>query len=230
MLEWQPRLLLPVSSTCAHLPALQCEKMSLSKAHFAQAASVPPLHAAALSGDCNSLQAHIERGADVDEKCCGLTPLFIAVASSEPAAARLLLAAGAKAEVEAAFDGLSAMHLAVEGGAECIDLLAAAGADCNARDKSGAAALHRAVVLDLPQVVAALVAAGAKTEAKDERDFTPLALASYEGRPSCTEALLHAGSRADSVDNVRPPIITQEAARSAKHVCVFRDHMIMTPY
>ena len=114
----------------------------------------------------------------------GDTPLHLAAAALDTAAATDALAAGA--DVAAVNRrGATALHYAcdprrVTGDAQprMISLLIEYGAPVNAADKAGVTALHRATRARSPRAVAALLAAGADPLARTgQRGSTPLLMA-----------------------------------------------------
>jgi len=81
-----------------------------------------------------------------------------------------------------------------------VTTLAAAGADVNAPQESGATPLTAAAGLyDSPRVVAALAAAGADVSRPDADGFTPLVMACRRGLPGVAAALVAAGADVDQV-------------------------------
>ncbi|MBM3779507.1 MAG: hypothetical protein FJW23_14930 [Acidimicrobiia bacterium] len=72
------------------------------------------------------------------------------------------------------------------------------GADVNTRQPDGATALHWAVELDEPDLVALLVRAGADVDASNDLGVTPLFLACDAGSARLAALLLDAGARPDA--------------------------------
>ena len=89
-------------------------------------------------------------------------------------AARVLLAAGAKADARI-YDGSSLLHVAAESNAvEIAKLLIAAGGDVNATRPSGWTPLHVASSRCHADFAALLVASGANPGARDKHGKVPL--------------------------------------------------------
>jgi ankyrin repeat protein len=105
-----------------------------------------------------------------------------------PLAARLILAAGGQTAIE---------NAAEAGNIVRVKQLIAAGANVNARDKSGSTALLDASLLKHVSCVKALIAAGADVNAKDtgSQGQTPLMLASLYYEPDVLRSLI--GAHAD---------------------------------
>jgi hypothetical protein len=117
----------------------------------------------------------------------GDTALHVAAAAYQGATARALLAKGADARARNR-RGAEPLHYAADGipgsafwdpdaQREIIEILVSAGADPDACDKSGVAALHRAVRTRCSGAVAALLQHGANPRLPNKRGSTPLHLA-----------------------------------------------------
>lgn len=92
-----------------------------------------PLLHAAMSGDLETVRALVEAGADLNGAAAdGLTPVMVAIIKHNPAVALYLLEMGA--DPNRAEAGFTALHAAaVTGQEDVVKLLAAKGADLNAR-------------------------------------------------------------------------------------------------
>jgi ankyrin repeat protein len=133
----------------------------------------------------------ISRGADPNASArIGWTPLLVAAAKGRDAAARLLLEAGAEPATRDVY-GWTPLMRAVSGGyLDTVDvLLTWGGADTDAREESGATALHIAAGLGFARIVERLLAAGAKALAIDGQGRTPGEVARMQGHAEA-EALL----------------------------------------
>jgi ankyrin repeat protein len=117
----------------------------------------------------------------------GDTPLHIAAAANEPEICKLLVSHGANVSA-ANRRGAQPLHYAADGSpgsptwnptaqAAVIEILIQAGAQPDAIDKSGVAALHRAVRTRSTGAVRALLAAGANARLPNKSGSTPLHLA-----------------------------------------------------
>jgi ankyrin repeat protein/truncated hemoglobin YjbI len=134
------------------------------------------LHEAAGAGEAELAAVLIRSGADPDAKEAeGHTPLYRAVTGQ---VARVLLAAGAAADVSSGPTKGTPLHQAARRG--CVPVAQALldhGATIDARDSKGQTPLRRAVNCRQLQIVRLLVRHGADPHAKDRRGVTPLEVA-----------------------------------------------------
>jgi hypothetical protein len=134
------------------------------------------LHDAALVGEAELAAVLIRSGADPDAReAGGHTPLYRA---STGDVARVLLAAGATADVASGPTGGTALHQAARRG--CVSVAQALldhGATIDARDAEEQTPLRRAVNCRQLQIVRLLVRHGADPDAADRRGVTPLDVA-----------------------------------------------------
>ncbi len=131
------------------------------------------LHEAVTAGEAELAAVLIRSGADPDAKETeGHTPLYRA---STGAAARVLLAAGATADVPSGPTRGTPLHKAARHGHDAVaEALLDHGADVDARDGNGQTPLRRAVNCRQLAVVRLLVRRGADPRAADRRGVTPL--------------------------------------------------------
>ena len=153
-----------------------------------------PLHHAALGRDeTTAALALLEAGAEVDAPDdAAATPLALAVERGLGAVQDALLEAGASPARLAS--GQALLLAARRGEASRVSALLAVGADPDARDRSGATALHWAAagLFGRVEVVEVLLQAGAAVDAPDWAGVTALMRARF--RPAVTRALLRAGA------------------------------------
>ena len=167
--------------------------------------------------------------ADPEERTYDETPLSLAAACGHEEVVRLLLGAGASVRSAKGSDALSAAvdygrtevaKLLIEKGAkwegdggqllnsaagvgnrQMVDVLLAAGAEVNARDRHGSTPLHEAVYENRrrngPEIADLLLKKGAKVNAGDDQGWTPLLWAVRTGSsPRVVEVLLRHGADA----------------------------------
>ncbi|CBJ27470.1 Ankyrin repeat protein [Ectocarpus siliculosus] len=114
---------------------------------------ISPLHQAALGGHPSIVSALLLKGVAIDVlDGCGGSPLIWAADEGQLAAAEALLAAGAKFNIRSTDrknSGCAALDCAAyHGYAHILKAILAHGADANARDYRGLAALHTAAGAD----------------------------------------------------------------------------------
>ena len=122
--------------------------------------------------------------------------------SGTAAQVKQALAEGANPNARAK-DGYSALHRAVQDGADKVRALLAVGADVNARvERGGITVLMDAAQSDNVEAVAQLLAAGADVNAQDTSGQTALFwhVMRYQGDARITEALLRAGAALNAQD------------------------------
>jgi hypothetical protein len=149
-----------------------------------------------------------DRGAD-GALIAGATPLMRAAAGGDVPALKLLLAAGAKADLPNE-DGATPLTAAVsaagtrgrnkteEQALEAVKLLRAAGANVNTRDVRGMTAAHSAAFRGWNSMLKELAASGANLDARESDKLTPLDYALGRSRVGFLQT--------------KPPVRTETAA------------------
>ncbi|MCR5221101.1 MAG: ankyrin repeat domain-containing protein [bacterium] len=155
-------------------------------------------------GTADEVRRALKHGANINAKDAnGDTALMLAVANSNLATVRALLAAGTDVNVQNR-DGATPLIAALlkNPNSEIIKMLLVAGADVNVKDQSGATPLMMAAQKSNPQVVRVLLAAGANVLAQNKNGVTALMLAAaFNANPEVVEALLKAGANIHTKDN-----------------------------
>ena len=106
---------------------------------------------------------------------------------------RLLIEHGAN--VHTSIDGFTFMHLAVDfGNIAIVQSLIDAGADIQAKDQSGQAAIHTAAVNGRDKIALVLIEAGANINDLDSRGRTPLILATENLQHKVVKFFLERGA------------------------------------
>lgn len=164
---------------------------------------------AAEHNDIPLAQLLVRLGADVHAaNYKGHTALLIASNFGCDGILSLLLAAGANANVFAGYGearpGTSALYLACqEGHLNCVELLLAAGADCQFRDQDESTPLHVACVKGHEAIVSALLqrSPGLVRDLAGPRGLDMMLRAVSHEREGVVALLLQAGAPADVVDS-----------------------------
>lgn len=164
------------------------------------AAAKPTLSAfeAAAFGRTDALKSALasDQGALTAFTADGFTALHYAAFFAQPAAAKVLVEAGADVNVVAQNPfKVAPLHSAVSRrDAATVRLLIEHGADVNARQQQGITALHAAAAHGLMEILEQLLAAGAEVNARTEDGKTPLAMAIERGENATAERLRSAGA------------------------------------
>jgi truncated hemoglobin YjbI len=146
------------------------------------------LHEAAQVGDAEAAALLIRFGADPDAKEAeGHTPLYRATTGD---VARILLDAGATADVKSGPTGGTPLHQAARRGSVSVaEALLDHGATIDARDGKGQTPLRRAVNCRQLQMVRLLIRRGADPHSADRRGVTPHQLArAFEMKKALADA------------------------------------------
>jgi ankyrin repeat protein len=170
--------------------------------------SLPPLHAAIITGNLQITAELIKNGTDVNKKIeedpdrnIGSTPLHLACDYFSPKIIFLLLDSGALCNT-ARDEGRTPLHLAAlkDKNGTVIRRMINAGADVNAKDKYGWTPLSCASRNGHLDVVIALMGAGADLNAKTNDGWTLLHFASYSGHMDIVTALINIGAELNAKD------------------------------
>jgi ankyrin repeat protein len=143
------------------------------------------------AGDIAMMRLLLGAGADANARArIGWTPLLVGAAKGRDGAIVLLLAAGADPNETDAYGWTPLMRAVSAGHAAAVDaLLDAGGLDLQAREESGATALHIAAGRGYTDIVRRLLAAGAEASVADGAGRTPADVARLQGHGEA-EALL----------------------------------------
>ena len=127
----------------------------------------------------------------------GDAPLHFAVAQGHIDVVRLLVDAGANANL-ASSNGQTSLHIAAQkGNVDAVHFLVAAGANTNQTDNKGKIPLHRAVAQGHLDVVRTVIEAGSDINLTEKKGKAPLALAAAKGHWDLVRLLIAAGADPD---------------------------------
>jgi ankyrin repeat protein len=154
-----------------------------------------PIADAAEKADWTRVRALVADKADVNAaQVDGMTALHWAAFHDNSDAAKLLIAAGARAKSENHY-GVPPLSLAcTNANEEVVRALLAAGADFNTTLRGGETVLMTASRVGRGGPVRALLEAGAKVDAKDRKGQTALMWAAADGQAEVVDALIEAGA------------------------------------
>lgn len=160
-----------------------------------------PLHHAALRGSKAAAELLLAKGADVEATdFLGRDPLWLAGLKGNTAMIALLTAKGAEPNDRSMLDQKTALHEAANG--KTAEMLIAAGADPDARDKKANTPLHDAAALGRVSTVGYLAGRdGVDVNVQNHLKQTPLHLAAHRGHPRVVSVLLAKGAQANAEDN-----------------------------
>uniref|UniRef100_A0A914X0S8 Uncharacterized protein n=1 Tax=Plectus sambesii TaxID=2011161 RepID=A0A914X0S8_9BILA len=162
-----------------------------------------PLHFAANNGKDKVAQLLVTFGGAVDSTANdGMTPLHLAVGSTDgTACSETLVSSGADVCAQAD-DGRTPLHMAAEYGRfGRVQLLLAKGAPIDAPDESGASALHVAARFGHFLLIKKLIQNNANVNRPGPRGLTPLHIAAQQGYLDPVRALIEAGANLSLVDD-----------------------------
>ena len=151
-----------------------------------------PLHMAAGDGRKEVAELLIAKGAEVNAKIEGMTPLDIAIELKHTTTADLLRKHGGKS------GATDSIHVAAAvGNIEAVKQHLAAGTDVNAKSSFGTP-LHSAASKGNKEIVELLIAAGADVNARDDGGDTPLLNAAAFGQKEIVELLIGKGAEVNA--------------------------------
>jgi cytohesin len=127
-----------------------------------------PIHDAAENGDLAGVQAELDKGANVNRRYGGMTPLHFAADGGHKEIAELLITKGVDVNAKNEWGGTPLHYAAYWGSKEIAELLLAEGADVNAKGKDGWTPLHKAAYYGHKEIVGLLLTKGADVNAKGE--------------------------------------------------------------
>ncbi len=168
---------------------------------WAQAGPPQTLAEAASRGDLAGAQALIKAGADPNATdSYGYTPAMWAIRRGNPSMLQLLLSASAR--LPAPTPSFVPMAVAARSGsAALVSLLAAKGADPNAKAALGKTPMIFAAASGSTATVQALIAARADINAADNRGQTPLIAAAQLGEAAMAGYLVDHGAAVNAADS-----------------------------
>ncbi len=148
------------------------------------------------AGDTVMVELLLDNGADPNARArIGWTPMLVAAAKGRDAVIPILLEAGADPAETDAYGWTPLMRAVSSGYLQAVDAILASGrADLQAREESGATALHIAAGRGYAPIVRRLLEAGAEPGAADGEGRTPADVARLQGHGEA-EALLRPRGR-----------------------------------
>lgn len=153
------------------------------------------LHWASEGSYSDLVEALLDRGAEIDSKVNGWTPLLLAGRKWDGFAAQILVERGADMNAQG-FHGRSVLHwFTIHGCRETVPFLLQHGADANMQDYCGQTALHWAVASDHPVVARRLLKGKASASVQASDGSTAMHIAAYTGHMKMVNLLLNDKAR-----------------------------------
>ncbi len=164
-----------------------------------------PVADAAMRGDGASVEALLQRGADVNAaQGDGMTALHWAARNGDVQIAEMLLYAGARTESVTRVGEYTPLLVAAKAGrGEVVPTLLDGGAAPMARTSTGVTAMHFAAANGLTGAMETLAAAGAEIDAREfASEQTPLMFAAANGRTDAVRFLIDGGADVHATSRV----------------------------
>ena len=140
-------------------------------------------------GNAQTIRFLLADGASADVTGRGYSPLHFAMASGDRDLVEELIAGGADPNAKGRFLNGTPLHCLRNADAGMVALLLDAGAEVNARDRSGRTPLHGVCALGKKELAELLVARGAEVNARDFSGWTPLGFACFRRHEDVIEFL-----------------------------------------
>ncbi len=178
------------------------------------------------STDESSVRLLVDGHADVNRAIhgFGLTPLMLAARAGSYAAAKYLLAVGARIDSKDSF-GKRALYYAINAADEkLVGLLLKNGADAGVADNSGLTPLMAAVMSSDAAVIKRLIKAGADTQASNRQGYSVLLLSIAAGvDPSLLDLLIDHGANPNgsATDGLSPLALACQTRQKALAVRLY---------
>ena len=167
-----------------------------------------PLYIAALRKNYNVLELLIQKGANVNEMCPDLSPLFMAASDGDEKLAKILIDNNADINIKTVTRGFTPLFwAAVSNHKNVVDLLVKNGADLNAKDNGRQeTTLHEMAHLGKLEIAKILLDNGANVDEEDIEGFTALHVAAESNKTDVAELLIEKGAdvNAKSADQSTP--------------------------
>ncbi|KAH7388685.1 ankyrin repeat-containing domain protein [Pyrenochaeta sp. MPI-SDFR-AT-0127] len=163
-----------------------------------------PLVVSIVAAEVEVMQLLLERGADVNRRVMGLTPIVHAVMKTHhaPQLIQLLMDYGASPNTTTEPDGMNALHwAAIDGMVDALDFLISKGMNLNNACSRGRTPLILAAEKGHTLIVQVLLAKGAELYRRSVTGGTALTWAAANGRLDTVKFLLQEGIDVDDCDN-----------------------------
>lgn len=204
-------------NTALNLAKTKKIKELLLKARYARSGPVSKkdnekLVEAAFYGDLQKVRSLMEKGANIDYRHNSWTALLFAAQNGHKEVVKVLLAKGAKIDVQAK-DGVTALIQACQDGhAEIVQALLDHGAQIDIQKDDGWTALMVAAQNGFEGIVKALLASGADINHQTKDGWTALILSAQNGHKTVVQTLLVKGAKIDQqAKNGRTALIQASA-------------------
>jgi ankyrin repeat protein len=159
---------------------------------------------ACMNGHAECVQILLAHGAQMDPLVDGASPALHSAVNDLPdnrAVIRLLIAHGAKIDVQDGIGNTALIDAALKGQTANVQELLLSGASMGIKNNMGESALSSAVFNNHLPAVKLLLEAGADPEICEPGELTPLMIAAAWGYTDVMLSLVHAGARLDAIDS-----------------------------